>query len=176
MASTGDSTQYTGRVKWFNKKAGYGFVTITDGDRAGDDVFVHHSGVRVTTEQFKYLVQGEYISFSLTQTDSEKHDVQAWEVRGVNGGMLMCETLNEIRESRQQHSDGQTENTRTTHGYERHSGRGGRQSGRGGRHGGRSSQRNFNDGPREGEEWLLVRRSNKSGQTTNTTHTEEYEH
>ena len=32
-----------GRVKWFNNKAGYGFITVTDGSRSGTDVFVHHS-------------------------------------------------------------------------------------------------------------------------------------
>ena len=30
-------TRYTGRVKWFNKRSGYGFVTVSDGDRVGDD-------------------------------------------------------------------------------------------------------------------------------------------
>ena len=30
----------TGRVKWFNNRAGYGFITVTDGEHNGIDVFV----------------------------------------------------------------------------------------------------------------------------------------
>ena len=40
---TNSSERFTGRVKWFNNKAGYGFISITDGAQAGTDVFVHHS-------------------------------------------------------------------------------------------------------------------------------------
>ena len=49
----------TGRVKWFNNKAGYGFITVTDGSRSGSDIFVHHSGINVENQQYKYLIQGE---------------------------------------------------------------------------------------------------------------------
>jgi cold shock CspA family protein len=50
--------KFTGRVKWFNNKAGYGFITVTDGPKSGSDVFVHHSSIKVVSEQYKYLVQG----------------------------------------------------------------------------------------------------------------------
>ena len=33
--------EYIGYVKWFNKKKGYGFITITDGGHQGEDVFCH---------------------------------------------------------------------------------------------------------------------------------------
>ena len=62
------SERFIGRVKWFNNKAGYGFVTITDGSRAGSDVFVHHSSIKVDSEQYKYLIQGEYVEFNLLET------------------------------------------------------------------------------------------------------------
>ena len=39
------STGVFGRVKWFNSRAGYGFVTVTAGDHSGGDVFVHHSSL-----------------------------------------------------------------------------------------------------------------------------------
>ena len=42
---------FTGRVKWFNNKAGYGFITITDGEKSGSDIFVHHSAIMITTQQ-----------------------------------------------------------------------------------------------------------------------------
>ena len=89
-------TSITGRVKWFNNKAGYGFITITDGDKSGTDVFVHHTKVIVSSEQYKYLVQGEYVEFELSEmSNDEKHEFQASNVRGMQGGKLMCETRNE---------------------------------------------------------------------------------
>jgi len=55
-----------GRVKWFNNKAGYGFITVTDGSHSGSDIFVHHSAIGVSSEQYRYLVQGEYVEFGLS--------------------------------------------------------------------------------------------------------------
>ena len=93
-----EETSITGRVKWFNNKAGYGFITITDGEKSGTDVFVHHSRVIVSSEQYKYLVQGEYVEFELSDLENDdKHEFQASNVRGVRGGKLMCETRNENR-------------------------------------------------------------------------------
>jgi len=97
------SSREVGRVKWFNNKTGYGFITITDGPKAGTDVFVHHSGVLVSNEQYKYLVQGEYVNFKLDYTPSGAHEYQAGEVSGINGGKLMCETRRDFRQSRATH-------------------------------------------------------------------------
>ena len=87
----------TGRVKWFNNKAGYGFITVTDGSRSESDVFVHHSAIRVQNQQYKYLVQGEYVQFGLMAMEGGKHEVQASNVCGINGGKLMCETRMEYK-------------------------------------------------------------------------------
>jgi CspA family cold shock protein len=97
---TNASERFTGRVKWFNNKAGYGFISITDGAQAGTDVFVHHSTIGVSSEQYKYLVQGEYISFNLSPTQNESNKFQATNVLGINGGKLMCETRREFKMSR----------------------------------------------------------------------------
>ena len=87
---------YVGRVKWFNNKSGYGFITSCDEKNKDEDVFVHHSGVNVNQEQYKYLVQGEYVEFKLTDTvDGSKYPYQASRVTGMWGGKLMCETRNE---------------------------------------------------------------------------------
>jgi cold shock CspA family protein len=83
------------RVKWFNAKAGYGFATLLDDER---EVFVHHSGIEVKKEQFRYLVEGEYISLELKECEAHKY--QGVKVRGVRGGKLMCETREEAREVR----------------------------------------------------------------------------
>ena len=97
------STNYFGRVKWFNNKAGYGFVTVLgekETEHLGEDIFAHHSGVNVGSEQYKYLVQGEYVTFELRSSDSGNHPYQANKLTGLFGGPLMCETRNEQRQLR----------------------------------------------------------------------------
>ena len=81
-----------GRVKWFNNRAGYGFLTVTSGEFKDDDVFAHHSAIQVSKEQYRYLVQGEYVQFSLCEINNNNHKWQANNVCGIDCGMLMCET------------------------------------------------------------------------------------
>ena len=100
--TTTDSSSFSGervlgRVKWFNNRAGFGFISVLEGDKSGEDVFTHHSGISVESEQYKYLVQGEYVEFELRASDNEEHPYQAGNVRGVKGGMLMCETRMAMR-------------------------------------------------------------------------------
>jgi cold shock CspA family protein len=104
-----NSARLTGRVKWFNNKTGFGFITaLTDseGVKEGSDVFVHHSAIKVAQEQYRYLVQGEYIDFVLSKltaagadAGASKHEYQAVDVSGVKGGKLICETRWESRAS-----------------------------------------------------------------------------
>jgi CspA family cold shock protein len=99
--STPVSTErFTGRVKWFNNKAGYGFITAADGSKSGSDIFVHHSSIRVDAEQYKYLVLGEYVEFGLSSVSSSAHEIQASDVSGIKGGKLMCETRHELLATR----------------------------------------------------------------------------
>ena len=98
--SSNNAEKFIGRVKWFNNKAGYGFVTVTDGSKSGSDVFIHHSAIKVDAEQYKYLVQGEYVEFTLSTIEGGKHEFQAAEVCGIKGGKLMCETRNELKTAR----------------------------------------------------------------------------
>jgi len=100
LKATTPEERLIGRVKWFNNKAGYGFINVTDGSQIGADVFVHHSGIGVSSQQYKYLVQGEYVEFSVSATQSSTHDFQASNVCGIKGGKLMCETRNEFKVAR----------------------------------------------------------------------------
>ena len=49
----------TGKVKWFDSKKGYGFITSED----GKEVFVHFSGI--VTDGFKSLNEGQQVAFEL---------------------------------------------------------------------------------------------------------------
>jgi len=100
VTSSAQSERVIGRVKWFNNKAGYGFITVTDGSRSGSDVFIHHSAINVESQQYKYLVQGEYVNFDVVHTNSGTHEWQASNVSGVNSGKLMCETRREYKIAR----------------------------------------------------------------------------
>jgi len=96
--STGETTdtqavtdKYIGQVKWFNNKAGYGFITTTDSD-GEKDIFAHYSTIQASNAQYKYLVLGEYVEFQMTKSVNESHEYQATSITGINGGRLMCET------------------------------------------------------------------------------------
>lgn len=89
----------TGRVKWFNNKNGFGFISTLGDD--SKDIFAHYTAIRgYTTErgegfQYKYLVQGEYLEFVLTKMDEGNHEFKATDISGIQGGKLMCDTQSE---------------------------------------------------------------------------------
>jgi len=97
---TSTAQRFIGRVKWFNNKSGYGFITGCNGDIVGSDIFVHHSSIEVTGQQYRYLVQGEYVEFGLVALDNSEYKHQTTEVTGVCRGKLMCETHRELRSLR----------------------------------------------------------------------------
>ncbi|MGQ9508786.1 MAG: cold-shock protein [Thermodesulfobacteriota bacterium] len=51
-----------GRVKWFNEKKGYGFISRSD----GNDVFVHYSSIK--RDGFKSLYEGDEVEFEVSQS------------------------------------------------------------------------------------------------------------
>lgn len=50
-----------GKVKWFNDKKGYGFITA----ETGNDVFVHHKAIQ--GEGFKTLAEGQEVEFDIEE-------------------------------------------------------------------------------------------------------------
>jgi CspA family cold shock protein len=147
VTSSAQSERVIGRVKWFNNKAGYGFITVTDGSRSGSDVFIHHSAINVESQQYKYLVQGEYVNFDVVHTNSGTHEWQASNVSGVNSGKLMCETRREYKMARTTfRSEGEQEAPRQMRSPRELSPRG------------QPAPRARGEGPREGakREWSFV--------------------
>ena len=52
----------TGTVKWFNGDKGYGFIAPDDG---GEDLFVHHSEIKVSG--YATLNDGQKVEFEVGQ-------------------------------------------------------------------------------------------------------------
>ena len=94
----------TGRVKWFNVQNGFGFITPTIPIENTDDVFVHHTSLIVTKDQYKYLVEGEYVEFALEPVNTREHSLHAVDITGINRGILLCETRNNSLENTRNHS------------------------------------------------------------------------
>ena len=50
-----------GKVKWFNERKGYGFISRDN----GDDVFVHYS--EIESDGFKTLAEDQAVSFEIKE-------------------------------------------------------------------------------------------------------------
>ena len=161
-SDTSASVRLTGRVKWFNNKTGFGFITIVGGNeqfKDASEIFAHHSAIKVSQEQYRYLVEGEYVEFSVSDTASGDHKFQAADVRGVKGGKLFCETRNEQRANgparSHSHSSG---GERALRDGELSNGGGRGRGGSEGRGRGRGRGGSEGRGGRGGGEWMLVRK------------------
>lgn len=84
------SDRFTGCVKWFDSRKGYGFVTCMDRDTeySDKDIFIHYSSISVDGH-YKKVFPGEYVSFNV-DTNEDKQNVTK-NVRGVMDGPLLVE-------------------------------------------------------------------------------------
>lgn len=51
----------SGKVKWFDSKKGYGFITQDN----GDEIFAHFSGIN--GDGYKTLEEGQEVTFDISQ-------------------------------------------------------------------------------------------------------------
>lgn len=95
-------TVLEGRVKWFNDRRGYGYITcISEGDYFNSDIFVHHTNIRPQESKYRSLYTNEYVQFHLGQADvafdenenpvDSDYKHQATHVTGIAGGPLLCD-------------------------------------------------------------------------------------
>ena len=58
-----DKSMSKGTVKWFNNQKGYGFIS----DEAGNDVFVHYTGLNM--DGYKTLEEGQAVEYDVADGD-----------------------------------------------------------------------------------------------------------
>lgn len=56
-----------GKVKWFDARKGYGFITQED----GQDIFVHYSAIQ--EDGFRSLDEGEDVEFDIAESEKGLH-------------------------------------------------------------------------------------------------------
>ena len=59
---------FTGTVKWFDNKKGYGFITLDPGQARDGDVFVHWTCIN-SDQKFKKLDEGQKVEFVIRTRD-----------------------------------------------------------------------------------------------------------
>ena len=96
----------TGRVKWFDSKKGFGFITNISDD--SDEYFVHHSRLNTKESCFKTLYEGEYVIFNVVTEDKKR---LADDVLGIGGGSLMCESRRSKHNNQHDGGDGDSDDT-----------------------------------------------------------------
>lgn len=69
---------HTGKVKWFDRKKGFGFIV---GPQQGQDIFVHYTSIE--GDGFRSLKDGENVEFELVESDKgfQAHKVRRLELQ-----------------------------------------------------------------------------------------------
>jgi len=94
-------SKYTGQVKWFNNKIGYGFITILKhNNQDTKDVFVHHMNICPVESNYRTLKLGEYVEFELDTNCEGQHSEQAVKVTGIMGNELQCDFIHRLNKKK----------------------------------------------------------------------------
>lgn len=82
-------TNLTGVVNWFNRKKGYGFITIItpDNELFETDVFCHYTNINSTN--YKVLFPGEYVQVNIQKNNEDKFICR--DVTGILGRNLLID-------------------------------------------------------------------------------------
>ena len=81
--------QLFGVVNWFNRKKGYGFITIIspDSDILNEDIFTHYTSINAVN--YKVLYPGEYVQLDICKNKEGK--LVGQNINGVLGGKLLID-------------------------------------------------------------------------------------
>lgn len=126
------------RVRWFDRRKGYGFLVpvnqALESDTQEDTVFVYHNQLKTfyMDNIFRMLYSGEYVECSLSKDDRDRTVAQ--NVTGVQDGPLMCEVRAMNAQNQDEEEDEGRQDRRRGERGERGVGRG-RGRGRGGHRG-----------------------------------------
>jgi len=61
-----------GKVKWFNNRKGYGFITpeeYEEEESQEHDIFVHYSAIQGEGDEYKTLYEGDIVEYDVTEGD-----------------------------------------------------------------------------------------------------------
>ena len=85
----GEIGECIGRVKWFSKPKGFGFITIiNDCEHNGTEAFCHFSNIM--SDNYKILFPGEFVSCNVTQNNKDGR-IGCFNVRGIKGYPLLTD-------------------------------------------------------------------------------------
>jgi CspA family cold shock protein len=70
----------TGKVKWFDPRKGFGFITQDDGS---GDIFAHYSAIKADEGEFKTIYEGDVVEYNVS--DGQKGP-QATDIKVIEKG------------------------------------------------------------------------------------------
>jgi cold shock protein len=64
MNNKGDTVKMIGKVKWFNEKKGFGFISV----EGSKDIFVHFSAIVAEEGKYRTLAENAEVEFEVSET------------------------------------------------------------------------------------------------------------
>tara|TARA_Y100000389_G_C17223962_1_gene394710 strand:- start:163 stop:600 length:438 start_codon:yes stop_codon:yes gene_type:complete len=84
-----------GKVKWFNNKLGYGFISHDSKESLSEsDIFVHWSNLMIPDHEFHTLYKDEHVEFEIQKCLNGPKSVQACRVSGPKLSSLRIVKMN----------------------------------------------------------------------------------